>query len=220
MVAGRDGGQRLWDLGERVVPVHEPKVRATEIARRVVETQLHAGGIMQPRRLGHAWHCKLEGWDRALAKLERERIAVPISVDGLPGSWYTHAGLLERLERFRPRTVLLSPFDDLVSDRGRSERLFDFRYRIEIYVPKAKREFGYFVLPILHGDRLIGRLDPRYDKATATLYVQGVWEEPDAPADAGPAIAATIHDLAAWRGAGDIVHQGPVPAQWRRAIRA
>jgi len=171
MVAGRDGGQRLWDLGERVVPVREPKLRPTEIARRVVETQLHAGGIMQPKRLGLAWHRKPEGWDRALAKLEREGIAVPVSVEGLQGSWYTHADLLDRLERFRPRTVLLSPFDDLVSDRSCSERLFDFRYRIEIYVPKAKREFGYFVLPILHGERLIGRLDPRYDKEIGRAHV-------------------------------------------------
>ncbi len=76
------------------------------------------------------------------------------------------------------------------------------------------------MLPILHGERLIGRLDPRYDKATATLHIQGVWAEPDAPADAGPAIASTIADLARWRGAGEIVHEGPVPAVWRRAIRA
>jgi hypothetical protein len=220
MVAGRDGGQRLWDLAERVLPPDPPRLRPTEIARQVVETQLHAGGVVRPKTIDLAWHRKPEGWDRALAKLEREGVAVPIQVDGLQGSWYTHADLLDRLPRFRPRTVLLSPFDDLVSDRSRSERLFDFRYRIEIYVPKAKREFGYFVLPILHGERLIGRLDPRYDKATSTLHIQGVWAEPDAPADAGRAIAATIHDLASWRGAGDIVHEGPVPARWRRAIRA
>jgi uncharacterized protein YcaQ len=219
MVAGRDGGARLWDLAERVIPAGEPKLRPAEIARRVVETQLHAGGIVRPKTIDLAWHRKPEGWDRALAKLEREGLAVPVSVDGLQGSWYTHADLLERLPRFRPRTVLLSPFDDLVSDRSRSERLFDFRYRIEIYVPKAKREFGYFVLPILYGERLIGRLDPRFDKATSTLHVQGVWAEPGAPADAGPAIAATIADLARWRGAGDILHEGPVPAAWRRAIR-
>ena len=220
MVAGRDGGQRLWDLAERVLPANQPKLRPTEIARRVVETQLHAGGVVRPKTIDLAWHRKPEGWDRALAKLEREQIAVPVASrtcrapgtrtpicsSGCPGSG--------------PRTVLLSPFDDLVSDRSRSERLFDFRYRIEIYVPKAKREFGYFVLPILHGERLIGRLDPRYDKATSTLHVQGVWAEPGAPADAGPAIAATIADLARWRGAGDIVHEGPVPAAWRRAIRA
>ena len=219
MVAGRDGGQRLWDLAERVVPVHEPKLRPTEIARRVVERQLHAGGIVQPRQLGLAWHTKAEGWDRALARLEREGLAVPVSVEGLPGSWCTHADLLARLTRFRPRTVLLSPFDDLIGDRSRTERLFGFHYRIEIYVPKAKRRFGYFVLPILLGDRLIGRLDPRFDKVTKTLHVQGVWAEPGAPADAGRAIAATLADLAAWRGAGAIVHEGPVPTIWRRALR-
>ena len=220
MVAGRDGGQRLWDLAERVVPIHEPKLRPTEIARRVVERQLHAGGVVPPRSIGLAWHGKLLGWDRALAKLEREGLAVPVAVEGLPGPWYTHADLLARRGRFRPRTVLLSPFDDLISDRRRSERLFDFSYRIEIYVPKAKRRYGYYVLPILHGERVIGRLDPRFDRATETLHVQGVWAEPDAPADAGPAIAATLADLARWRGARAIVHEGPVPEQWRRAIRA
>lgn len=220
MVAGRDGGQRLWDLAERVVPVHEPKLRSTEIARRVVERQVHAGGVVQPRSIGLAWHRKPEGWDRALAKLEREGVAVPVSVEGLPGTWYTHADLLARLQRFRPRTVLLSPFDDLISDRIRTERLFDFSYRIEIYVPKAKRRYGYYVLPILHGERLIGRLDPRFDRATGTLHIQGVWAEAGAPADAGSTIAATIADLATWRGAREIVHEGPVPPAWRRALLA
>jgi uncharacterized protein len=220
MVAGRDGGQRLWDLAERVVPLDQPRLRPTEIARRVVETQLHAGGVVRPKTIDIAWHRKPEGWDRALAKLEREGAAVPVAVGGLAGSWYTHADLLARLSRFRPRTVLLSPFDDLISDRSRSERLFDFVYRIEIYVPKAKRRYGYFVLPILHGDRLVGRLDPRFDRPSSTLHIQGVWAEPDAPAGAGPEIAATIADLAAWRGARDVVHSGPAPSIWRRALRA
>jgi uncharacterized protein len=220
MVAGRDGGQRVWDLAERVVPVDQPRLRPTEIARRVVERQLHAGGVVQPRSIGGlAWHRKPAGWDRALAKLEREGVAVPVTVEGLAGSWYTHADLLARLTTFRPRTVLLSPFDDLISDRGRTERLFDFSYRIEIYVPRAKRRYGYFVLPILHGDRLIGRLEPRFDRATGMLRVQGVWAEPDAPAGAGPAIATTIAGLAAWRGAPEIVHDGPVPPMWSGAIR-
>ena len=113
--------------------------------------------------------------------------------------------------------MLLSPFDDLVSIATATERLFDFSFRLEIYVPKAKRQFGYFVLPILHGDRLIGRLDPRFDKATSTLHVQGVWAERE-PGDAGPAIAATIAEPSRWRGAHDVVHEGPVPARWRRAV--
>ena len=222
MVAGRDGGQRLWDLAERVLPAPsgEPKLRPTDVARSVVERQLHAGGVVQPRSIGLAWHRKPQGWERALAALEREGVALPVSIEGLSGPWYTHPDLLARLRGFGPRTVLLSPFDDLISDRARTERLFDFFYRIEIYVPKAKRQYGYFVLPILYGERLIGRLDPRYDRAERRLHIQGVWSEPDAPAEAGPAVAGTVADLAAWRGAREVVHEGPVPAAWRRALRA
>jgi uncharacterized protein YcaQ len=219
MVAGRDGGQRLWDLAERVVPVATPRASPSEVARRLVERQLHAGGVVQPRSIGTAWHRKPEGWDGALAKLERDGVAVPVAVPDLRGRWYTHADLLARLRTFRPRTVLLSPFDDLISDRARTERLFDFRYRIEIYVPRAKRRFGYFVLPILHGDRLIGRVDPRFDRTERRLHIQGVWAEPDAPPDAGTAVASALADLAAWRGAVDTTHDGPVPAMWRRALR-
>ena len=219
MVAGRDGGQRLWDLAERVLPVEEPRLRPTEVARRLVERHLHAGGVVAPKAIGSAWHGRAAGWDRALATFERAGVAVRVKVEGLPGTWYTHSGLLARLKRFRPRTVLLSPFDDLISDRARTERLFDFSYRIEIYVPKAKRRYGYYVLPILHGDRLIGRLDPRFDRTNQTLHVQGVWAEEGAPAAAGPAISTTIGELAAWRGATRILHEGPVPAMWRRALR-
>ena len=116
---------------------------------------------------------------------------------------------------YRPRTTLVSPFDDLVSDRDHTEQLFGFRFRLEIYVPKAKREFGYFVLPILHGARLIGRIDPRFDRATGVLHVNAVYAETDAPADAGAAVRRTIEELARWRGAGDIRFTRRVPTAWR-----
>ncbi len=219
MVAGRDGGQRLWDLAERVVPVAAPRLRPTEIARRVVETQLHAAGVVQSVRLGIAWHRKPEGWDRALAWLEKEGVAVPVSIEGFPGAWYTHADLLERLRGFRPRTVLLSPFDDLISDRARTERLFDFLYRIEIYVPRAKRQYGYYVLPILHGDRLIGRVDPFFDRKSGVLQINGVWAEERAPRDAGRKVLTAIEELAAWLGASDVAFTRNVPAMWRASLR-
>ena len=117
---------------------------------------------------------------------------------------------------FRPRTTLLSPFDDLVSDRDHAEALFDFRFRLEIYVPKAKREFGYFVMPILHGDRLIGRIDPRFDRATEILHVNAVYAEAGAPASAGPAVRRAIDELGGWLGAGDIRFARKVPRAWRR----
>ncbi len=110
-----------------------------------------------PTQIGRTFDGRPPGWERALEALRKEGVAIPVRVPELKGTWYVHADLLER--RFRPRTTLLSPFDDLVSDRNHTEQLFGFRFRLEIYVPKAKREFGYFVLPILHGDRLIGRMD-------------------------------------------------------------
>jgi uncharacterized protein len=115
-------------------------------------------------------------------------------------------------------TALLSPFDQLVHDRARSQDLFGFRFRLEIYVPKAKREYGYFVMPILHGDRLVGRIDPAFDRDANVLRVREVFAEPDAPRAAWPAIHRQLDDLAAWLGA-DAVEIGRLPRVWRSPTR-
>ncbi len=112
------------------------------------------------------------------------------------------------------RTTLLGPFDRLIHDRDRAEALWAFRYRIEIYVPAAKREFGYYVLPILHGDRLIGRIDPLFDRKAGVLRINAVYSQPDAPSDAWPAVRAAIDDLAAWLGASEVALP-KLPAPWR-----
>jgi uncharacterized protein YcaQ len=104
-----------------------------------------------------------------------------------------------------------------VHDRRRTEQLFGFGFRLEIYVPAARREFGYYVLPILHADRLVGRLDPTFDRRTNVLRVRAVWAEPDAPAEAGPAVADEIASLARWLGASD-VQLGERPRIWRAAL--
>jgi hypothetical protein len=113
-----------------------------------------------------------------------------------------------------PRTTLLCPFDRLIHDRDRAEALWGFRYRIEIYVPAAKREYGYYVLPILHDDRLIGRLDPVHDKKARVLRVKAVYAEPGAPPHAWPAVRAALDDLARWVGAEKVVLPG-LPRPWR-----
>lgn len=217
MIAGRDGQQRLWDLASRRLPVAEPRRSSGEIARTVLDRQLRARGVATARQFGRALDgLRPDGWERALATLERDGVAIPATVEGSTETWYAHADLIDR--PFRGRTTLLSPFDDLVSDRDHTEWLFDFRFRLEIYVPKAKREFGYFVMPILHGDRLIGRIDPTFDRDTQTLRVNAVYAEPGAPASARPAVCRAIRELAAWRGARAVRLTRRIPATWRSAL--
>jgi uncharacterized protein YcaQ len=134
---------------------------------------------------------------RALGvKLEKGRlIAHPESVDGRVGT----------------RVTFLSPFDRLVHDRDRAEALWDFFYRLEMY--------GYYVLPVLRGDRLIGRIEPVFEKKTGVLRVNGVFAEPGAPPGAGPGIARAVGRLARWLGAKEIVYGSRAPAVWRASLR-
>jgi len=217
MIVGRDGQQRIWDLASRRLPFDEPRVPQAEVARRIVDTQLRALGVAEVSQFGFAFGGRAPGWERALARLVRGGAAVPVRVAGLAGEWYAHADVLSR--PWRARTTLLSPFDQLIHDRDRAEAMFGFRYRLEMYVPKTKREFGYYVLPILRGDRLIGRLDPILDRRTGVLTVNGVWAEPGAPADAGRAVRRQIDNLAAWAGAPEVRVSTRVPTMWRSALR-
>ena len=211
-IAGRDKNERLWDLAERILPVAQPRLSPPQLARRVLEMQLRRRGIARISQFGFLLYDRPRGWERALQELVREGRAVPVHVQGLASDWFAHAELLE--QRFRPRTTLLSPFDKLIANRERTEELFGFRYRLEIYVPKGKREYGYFVLPILHGDRLIGRIDPLFDRKAGVLRINTVYAEPDAPANAWPSVRRAIDDLAGWLGADEVTFPR-LPSPWR-----
>ena len=140
--------------------------------------------------------------------------------------WFIHSDSLTELAAVRDgawpsRMVLLSPFDNLIADRDRTEVLFDFYYRTEIYTPRKKRQYGYYVLPVLYGDRLIGRIDPKIDRKTKTLHVHAVHEEPDAPRSR--AVAAELNDLIVqlgrFLGAERVQYNGQVPASWASSFQ-
>jgi len=194
MIVGRDGQQRLWDLASRWFP-RVPARSRTAMAADLVERQIHARGITRLDRLGSLFDGAMPGRDEAVERLRRRGVIVPLRVESYPGRWYTHRDLLDR--SFRGRTVALSPFDDLISDRTRTERLFEMYYRIEIYVPKAKR-WGYFVLPVLRGDRLVGRLDPSWERAERVLTVKAWQMQPETDAADRDAVHEAIDELARW----------------------
>jgi uncharacterized protein YcaQ len=218
-ISGRVGGERLWDLAERVFPLDSPRLTPSEIARRLVESQLRARGVARRSEVGRAFDGEAPGVERMLRELERKGSAIQIEIAGLEGTWWTHTKTLEQAP-LEPRTVLLSPFDRLIHDRHRAEQLWGFRYKLEMYVPRAKREFGYYVLPVLDGHDLVGRVDPLVDRRAGVLTINGVWAEKDAPAAVGARVGAAVAELATWVGATDVRWPRMLPRGWARALRA
>jgi uncharacterized protein YcaQ len=205
MVAGRDGLRRLWALADFPASVTQEELSEEEAVSRAAEHSLRALGVARARDVErHFTIGRYPGLD-----LERMAWARPVRVEGGTEQWYAHPDMLERLdEEWQPRTTLLSPFDNLICDRDRTQRLWDFTYRNEIYVPKHKRQYGSYVMPVLSGDRLTGRVVPRMDRRQGILVVEGVFPEPGAPSD--PELGRAIESLAGFAGAGSVSYQGPV----------
>ncbi len=237
MVAGRVGGQKLYDLPERLLPAWTPRERLSEreVVRRAAEKSLRALGVATPKHIKeHFIRWRYPDLPQALDDLEKRGRVQRVSVEPGPGeaAWkgpaYIHTDdvpLLDQLtgDDWQPRTVLLSPFDNLLCDRRRTRELFNFDFTIEIYVPKPKRKYGYYVLPILHGDQLIGRMDSLMDRAQGRLNVNAVYAEPGAPLNAatGQAVAGAVLELAEFLGASSIAFdRNRLPAGWKRALVA
>jgi uncharacterized protein len=174
-VVGRDGSQRLWDLAKRWFPAWTPRERLSEQARsdRAVDLSLRALGVATEGQVYlHFTRWAYDDLKGSLRRLVDRGEAIPATVDGRRG-FYLHRDHVDHgTAPWRGRTVLLSPFDNLIADRARTKMLFDFDFGIEVYVPAAKRKRGYYVLPILSGDRLIGSADVRFDRTARRLVVQ------------------------------------------------
>ena len=183
-IAGRVSFQKLYDLAERVHPEHHalPEPHRDAHAAWACRSALERLGVATPRELADFWD-SLEIAD-AKAWCEAEAAAgriARVGVEGLKGAAYAVADWEARLRRLPEapgHTRLLCPFDPVLRDRARALRLFGFDYRFEAFVPEPKRTFGYFVLPILEGERLVGRLDPKLHRDQGLLEIKGLWWEP------------------------------------------
>jgi uncharacterized protein YcaQ len=186
-IAGRQGRQRLWDIPERVYPSDIEALPIEEALRVRDERRLRALGIARPKMPTNA----LEPYDVGEA-------GQPAVVEGVGGEWRVDPELLDG--DFEGRTALLSPFDRLIHDRKRAEELLDFEYTLEMYKPEASRRWGYFALPILHGARLVGKLDARADRKAGVLRVNAIHE--DVPFDRGTkeGVRDEVDALATWLG--------------------
>ena len=233
MVAGRDGLQKLWDLSERVLPEWTPreKLSEREIVYRAAQKSLRALGVATALQIQfHYIRGRYPNISQTLAQLEREglitRVEIRDSARAFKGTRYIHRDDLARadeIERgeWQGRTVLLSPFDNLICDRKRTRELYDFDFTIEIYVPPAKRRYGYYVLPILHGDQLIGRVDAAMDRDDKCFNVQAVYAERAAPKDAvaARAVKNAVEELATFLGAEEIAYGKRVARAWKNTLK-
>jgi uncharacterized protein YcaQ len=186
-IAGRVGRERLWDLPERVYPA-DLEVPPAEEAERV----------KNERRLGSLGIARAKGTKMPLEPIHVGEAGEPAVVEGTKGEWRVDPAALD--QDFEGRTALLSPFDRLVYDRARAQELFDFEYTLEMYKPAAKRRWGYFALPILHGDRLVGKLDATADRKTGELRVNAIHEDVKFTAAIRKGVQAELDDLASWLG--------------------
>jgi uncharacterized protein YcaQ len=201
-VGGRASGRRLFTLAREWFPPVRP-LAPSAAAREATQRALAATGIATFQELRRVYAFGRFVTADALARLERDGAVRQVRVGDLAATYYTRRARLDG----STRTTLLSPFDNLIIDRARTQTLFGMRYRMEIYVPKHLRERGYWAMPILHEDALIGTVDPRFDRARGRLEVRSLKLEPGAPRDRATrgAIDAAIADLAKFVGASEVV---------------
>lgn len=204
-VAGRTRFQRRYALAEDVLPasVLSTTVPTPDAVRELIRRSAAAHGVGTAGDLGDYYRIKRAPATAAIQELEDAGELIPVTVGGWERGGKPEKAWLHREARL-PRRVeaaaLLSPFDPVVWYRDRALRMFDFHYRIEIYTPAEKRIFGYYTLPLLLDDRVVGRVDLKSDRQARMLRVQSAWSEPGAPADTVERLVPLLRSTAAWQG--------------------
>lgn len=218
---GRRGFSRVYALPEHVglAHLHDVAVPIADAQRELVRRSVRALGVGTVADIADYHRLKIAPMQAALRDLVDEGTVVPVTVDGWmrgsrPDIAYRLAG--SRIPRRVQATALLSPFDPVVWFRPRTERLFDFHYRIEIYTPAPKRQHGYYTLPVLIDDRVVGRIDLKSDRRAGVLRVQSAWAEDGVnPAWMAERVTPVLTRAAQWQGL-----RGVVVADWGNAIEA
>jgi len=207
-VACRAGTERMWDVMERCLPADAPRAQLSDAdaEREAVLRAVRMLGVARPAHVrAHFLRRRYARLAQTLQELVAAGALEQVAVRALAaGAWYAATEDLERLGELAPgtRTTILSPFDNLICDRARTAELFGFDHRLEIYVPAAKRRWGYYVLPILHRERIVARADAQIDRRAGLLRVHALYREPAVKRTPAldRAVTVALERLAAWRG--------------------
>jgi uncharacterized protein YcaQ len=197
----RRGFERVYDITERALPsavVNAPTPDEDEAIRELVRRSALAMGVATEADLRDYFRLPLEHARRAVRELVEAGELTPVSVEGWSKPGYLHPAA--KAPRKVEAHALLSPFDNLIWFRDRTERLFDVKIRLEIYTPAEKRLHGYYVLPFLQGETITARVDLKSDRQAKVLLVQAAHAEPDARPDTAEALAIELNRMAGWLG--------------------
>jgi len=231
MVVGHQGTGNVWGLSKEFLPswVDKAKFSEVEFERKAAQRAIGALGTATPSEITFYFvRGRYQNLRTTLARLEEESAIHRVQVEGWGSRDERYildrdVPLLQSMctSAWQPRMSLLPPFDNLICSPARTSRLFGFEYVREQFLPKEKRRYGTYVLPILWGERLIGRIDPRFDRESGALAVNAVHAEADAPNDreVGVDVGETIARFATFLGAGRVTYTSRVPEAWRSSLR-